>query len=324
MGILEDYEAHLTNRRYAATSIRNRVAYVRRLAADADVLTIAAWPVEEWVYSHGWQPESLNGAITALRLFFDWMQRSGRREDNPGVDLMTVPLHRKKPRLADDAVLQAALAECSAPAELMIRLAAECGLRRHEIAKVHRDDIDGDRLRVVGKGGRERFVYLSDESLRVLGRMPASGWLFPARAPLAPRTHGTYAMFQAGCKNEDLCPRDESGLSCRDAQRTAQARSRHGIRQLPTFDHENHVSGESVGHAIRKATGLNAHSLRHRAGTAVYQRSGYDLRLTQEFLGHASPAMTARYVHVNKSDLRRAGQIAALSAIPWAGEQVAR
>lgn len=41
------------------------------------------------------------------------------------------------------------------------------------------------------------------------------------------------------------------------------------------------------------------HSLRHRYGTQVYELSGFDLRLTQELLGHASPATTAIYTKVN-------------------------
>ncbi len=37
------------------------------------------------------------------------------------------------------------------------------------------------------------------------------------------------------------------------------------------------------------------HSLRHRFATQLYQRSGGDLRMTQDMLGHASPATTAIY-----------------------------
>ena len=39
----------------------------------------------------------------------------------------------------------------------------------------------------------------------------------------------------------------------------------------------------------------SAHQLRHWFATEVYEKSGNDLRLTQELLGHASPATTAIY-----------------------------
>ncbi|HIF24358.1 MAG TPA: hypothetical protein EYQ27_21225, partial [Gemmatimonadetes bacterium] len=65
---------------------------------------------------------------------------------------------------------------------------------------------------------------------------------------------------------------------------------------------------------IRRAVGANPHSLRHRAGTVVYEGTGHDLRVAQEFLGHSSPEMTARYVHVTRPDLLRASQASRLAA----------
>src|SRR5262249_36894749 len=40
------------------------------------------------------------------------------------------------------------------------------------------------------------------------------------------------------------------------------------------------------------------HTLRHRYGTQMYAVSGFDLRLTQEVMGHSSPSTTAMYVAV--------------------------
>lgn len=78
------------------------------------------------------------------------------------------------------------------------------------------------------------------------------------------------------------------------------------------------MSPDSVYQAMYKALGGNPHSLRHRAATAVYRGSGNDIRVTQEFLGHSSPSMTARYVHVNDDDLRIALAAAALRGLPSA------
>lgn len=84
--------------------------------------------------------------------------------------------------------------------------------------------------------------------------------------------------------------------------------------------HGNYFPGQSgtpmhpstVWRHIRALCDTNTHSLRHRAGTVVYRASGHDLRLTQEFLGHSSPVITARYCHVEDDDLRRAGGFARL------------
>ncbi|MCU1414054.1 MAG: tyrosine recombinase [Microbacteriaceae bacterium] len=81
--------------------------------------------------------------------------------------------------------------------------------------------------------------------------------------------------------------------------------------------------GKSGGHAavstiwrhIRDLVGTNPHSLRHRAATTVYRGTGFDIRATQEFLGHASPTTTAVYVHVAKEDIQRAGQAARMAGV---------
>jgi site-specific recombinase XerD len=74
------------------------------------------------------------------------------------------------------------------------------------------------------------------------------------------------------------------------------------------------IAPSTVWRHIRELTELNTHALRHRAGTAVYRNTGYDLRLTQEFLGHASPTTTAIYVHVEREQLRKAAQASRLAA----------
>jgi len=72
------------------------------------------------------------------------------------------------------------------------------------------------------------------------------------------------------------------------------------------------IAPSTVWRHIRALTGLNTHALRHRAGTTVYRKTGNDLRVAQEFLGHASPATTAIYVHVEQEDLMRAAEAARL------------
>jgi integrase/recombinase XerC len=50
--------------------------------------------------------------------------------------------------------------------------------------------------------------------------------------------------------------------------------------------------------------GMSAvHSLRHTAGSWFYRESGRDLRLTQEFLGHASPVSTAIYTKIDPDEM---------------------
>lgn len=316
---LDGFRSFMERRNHSPVTVKNRCGYARRMMADLDPLRVTAFELEEWVYSHGWRPESINGAVTAVRKFFKWMQLAGHRQDNPAQDIETVTIPRKRPRIADDRAIAEGIAESDLETQIMILLAAECGLRRAEIARVHHDDISGRWLTVHGKGGRERQVQLTPHLVERIWRLPGSGYLFPGRTQPAPPTHGTYAMFQAGCRDESECPgHPDTAKSCRQANREAQARYRAGIRQV-RLDGSRHVTPETVYNKIHKAVG-NTHSLRHRAATAVYRGTGNDLRVTQEFLGHASPAMTARYVHVTDRDL----ELAAIAAQLQLGGEMSR
>jgi integrase len=75
-----------------------------------------------------------------------------------------------------------------------------------------------------------------------------------------------------------------------------------------------HIAPDTVTNTVRRLVGTPAHSLRRSALTAVYRRSGKDLRLTQEFAGHANPNTTAIYVQVNDDDMIAAGGYASLAA----------
>ncbi|MBT1675996.1 tyrosine-type recombinase/integrase [Curtobacterium aurantiacum] len=75
-----------------------------------------------------------------------------------------------------------------------------------------------------------------------------------------------------------------------------------------------HVEPATIWRHVRNLTGLNTHALRHRAGTTVYRGTGNNLRVAQEFLGHAKPTTTAIYLHVELDDLERASAATRLAA----------
>lgn len=81
------------------------------------------------------------------------------------------------------------------------------------------------------------------------------------------------------------------------------ALSAHGIpRSGPLFrkaDGDRYaawgISAVIRAHLHDCGIAASAHQLRHAYATAVYRKSGGDLRMTQELLGHASPSTTAIY-----------------------------
>lgn len=123
-------------------------------------------------------PEARHGYRSTLRGFFAWMYATGRVSVYLGDALPRVRRIKAPPRPAHDAAWESALAGADRRTELMLRLAAEAGLRRAEIAQVHASHLDGTQLLVYGKGGKQRVVPISDH-LAYLIREGGNTWLFP-------------------------------------------------------------------------------------------------------------------------------------------------
>lgn len=90
---------------------------------------------------------------------------------------------RARPRPTPEVAFRVALAGADARTRLAILLAGVCGLRRGELARVRRADLEADlvgwSLRVRGKGGHVRMVPVPDELAALIRRRP-EGWLFPS------------------------------------------------------------------------------------------------------------------------------------------------
>lgn len=130
-----------------------------------------------------WKPETRKAYRNTISSFFRWLHKSGRRSDDPSLDVPRVKKPHAHPRPCPDRHIAAAM-EMATPSErLMIRLGAECGLRRGEIARVHSDDVVADSagrsLIVRGKGDKQRIVPLPDDLAGII--MDAHGYLFPGR-----------------------------------------------------------------------------------------------------------------------------------------------
>lgn len=125
-----------------------------------------------------WAPETRKSARTSVRGFYRWLHGTGVIEHDPAHDLPTVRVPTGVPRPAPEHVVSEALASADHRVRLMVALAAYGGLRAGEIARVHTRDIVDGRLRVHGKGGKQRDVPLAPQLLLAL---PADrpGWVFP-------------------------------------------------------------------------------------------------------------------------------------------------
>lgn len=181
----------------AATSLTTRRQHLQHLARHGGVAS--PWAVTgpdllAYAARQAWSPETRRSRRTTLRVFYGWGVDVGHVEASPALVLPRVRPTRPNPSPAPDRVWLRALAEASPRERLMLRLAGEHGLRRAEVAVVHRrdlvEDLDGWTLIVHGKGGRDRLVPLLDDVAHLLRQV--DGYAFPGAVDghLSPRWVG--------------------------------------------------------------------------------------------------------------------------------------
>lgn len=125
-----------------------------------------------WLAGRDWAPNTRRSYRTTLRAFYAWGMATGRTAHSPAHLIPPVRVPRGKPRPTPESIYRAALAQADDRTALAIRLAAQCGLRRSEVARVRGSDVQetllGRALRVTGKGGHVRIVPLPDDLADVI------------------------------------------------------------------------------------------------------------------------------------------------------------
>lgn len=149
---------------------------------DAGPWTVTGDELVDYAAAQSWAKETRRGRRNTLLSFYRWAIASGRTTENPADQLPRVKITQGRARPAPDRVYREALMRAKPREQLMLRLAAELGMRRAEVAQVHTDDVIDDlvghTLIVHGKGGRERLVPLPKSLGRQLATADA-GFVFP-------------------------------------------------------------------------------------------------------------------------------------------------
>lgn len=149
----------------ASSTIATRVEHIRWLARDTkvdDPWALTTGDLVAWLGSHEWARETRRGVRASLRGFWRWGLVDGRATDDPTTELPAPRPSVPAPHPTPERVYETALLHAPPAARLMLRLAAEAGLRRAEVAQVHARDVHetngGWSLTVHGKGNKEREV----------------------------------------------------------------------------------------------------------------------------------------------------------------------
>lgn len=150
-------------------------------------VTVGPWAVTtdilmDYLAAQEWALETRRGRRTSIDRFYRWGLYRGFVVLNPTEPVPKVRMAQATPRPAPDRAYHEALMRAAPRETLMLRLAAEVGMRRSEVAVAHSRDIMDDlvsrSLIVHGKGGKTRILPLPGSLARALIGL-GEGYFFP-------------------------------------------------------------------------------------------------------------------------------------------------
>lgn len=213
--------------------------------------------------------------VACLRSFFKYIYTKSKIIDtNPAVELEPPKINSRQPihlNIDESKTLLKSISGTYKERDYAILvLFLNCGLRLSELVSINIDNIDGDVLRVIGKGNKERTVYLNKACINAINDY------------LKVRKHDSVKMQD---KNALFISQQNNRIS----PRTVQVIVKKYIKAAGLDD-----------------TKYSTHKLRHTAATLMYKHGNVDIRALQQILGHKSVATTQIYTHIDDERLRQA------------------
>jgi integrase/recombinase XerC len=244
------------------------------LASASDLRAFAASLVTE-----GKAGSSVNRALSALRGYFRYRVRFGGLAVDPSRDVEGLPSRRPLPRFLFEEEASAFLGlpkgEGFGPSRdrAILEFLYSTGCRVAEASNITLDrlDLEGGSARVMGKGSKERVVFLAGPAKAAVGDY------LPLRSERLKRLNGA--------KGE----KEYLFVNARGGRLT-----------------ERGIEWIIQGYSDRSGTlrPVSPHAFRHSFATHLVGR-GADIRVVQELLGHASVSTTQVYAHVDMERLRK-------------------
>jgi integrase/recombinase XerC len=243
--------------------------------AEVDVYALRGW-LGTLARTHA--ASSVARRIAAVRTFFRFARRQGLVKTDPTELLASPKVRRPLPTLVSPSAAAEIMEtpDATTPAGARDRAALElmygCGLRVSELCGLDVRDVDlrERRVRVMGKGSKERIVPLGEKAA---------------------------AAVEAYLRVREAAVHDPRNISAPNALFLGPSGKRMNVRAAQYMTKEFGVLG--AGRAD-----MHPHALRHACATHMLD-GGADLRSIQEILGHASLSTTQRYTHVSVEHLLR-------------------
>lgn len=221
--------------------------------------------------------------LSAIKSFYKYLTvRTKQLEENPVAELEYPKLRKGLPKYLtleqSSALLQAVSGKNEKRDYAILMLFLNCGIRRSELVNLNLTDVYEDRIRVVGKGNKERFVY-----------------------------------FGTACRKAiDDYLEERSQLELSDNRALFGSRDHNRISVTAV----HRLVKKALLQAGLDSTQFSAHKLRHTAATMMLS-GGVDVKTVQEVLGHENLNTTQIYTHIENTELKIAAEANPLSKLDF-------
>ena len=210
--------------------------------------------------------------VACLRSFFKYLYKMKMIKDNPSIELESPKINSRHPvylTLEESRQLLSSIdGENKERDYAIITLFLNCGLRLSELIGIDISKINNDTLTVIGKGNKERTVYLNNACMEAI--------------------------------NSYLKVRPVDGVKDKNALFLSERKRRISKRTV------QYLVKKYIGISNLDMEKYSPHKLRHTAATLMYKYGKVDIRSLQEILGHENIATTQIYTHLDDETLRSA------------------
>jgi len=239
------------------------------------------------VPEYGISPSARARKLSALKSFYKYLTvRTKQLSENPVADLEYPKLRKSLPKYLTLEQSAALLQAVSGPNEkrdyAILMLFLNCGIRRSELVGLNLTDVYDDRIRVVGKGNKERFVYFGTSCRKAI-----DAYLVERHKKVLTDNR---ALFGS---------RDNNRISVTAVHRLVK---------------------KAFLQAGLDASQFSAHKLRHTAATMMLS-GGVDVKTVQEVLGHENLNTTQIYTHIENTELKIAAEANPLSKLDFTEDE---
>lgn len=219
--------------------------------------------------------------LSSIKSFYKYLTvRTKQLVKNPVQDLEFPKLRKSLPKyltLDECSKLLTAVQGSNASRDLAIlMLFLNCGIRRSELVGLNLSDIYDDRIRVLGKGNKERIVYMGTACKKAIDAYMVE-------------------------RNKIVLSDNRALFGSRDRNRISVSAVHRLVKK--------HMLAAGLD-----ASQLSAHKLRHTAATLMLS-NGVDVKTVQEVLGHENLNTTQIYTHIENTELKIASEANPISKL---------